>query len=197
MYCPPNITLSDVWINNGTSECFMDTVTSSIIFGFLFLFGTIQLGMYRKYGTEIPQLPRSRLYVMHIVFTILIPVLDIIKFVLQATLFDDHEIYIYMVTYCPIYQCNRCHHQSSLTCVSDCFTCNDSIYISVFSINHAYRTSISFTIRSYQRSWFGAFNFLDTCIYFREFIIYKSWSETVVVPSSIVRNKSTAVISSL
>lgn len=99
MFCPPNVSLSDIWINNGTSECFMDTVSTSISFGFLFLFGTIQLGMYRKYGTEVSSnhLPRSKLYILQIMCTLLIPIIDIIKFILQATLFDDHEIYIYMV----------------------------------------------------------------------------------------------------
>lgn len=101
MYCPPNITLSDIWVNNGTSECFMDTVTTSVISGFLFIFGTIQLLMYRKYGTEISssQLPKSKLYSIQLMFTLLIPILAIIRFILQAVVYDDHHIYIYMVSF--------------------------------------------------------------------------------------------------
>lgn len=99
LYCPPNVTLSDIWMNNGTSECFMDTITSSVVFGFLFLFGTVQLLMYKKYGTEVSpnQLTKSRLYILQIFFTLLIPVLAIIRFVLQGFVYEDHDVYIYMV----------------------------------------------------------------------------------------------------
>lgn len=104
-YCPPNITLSEVWINHGTSQCFMDTVSNSIIAGFIFAAGTAQLCMYRKYGSEVSenQLSRSKLYYVQIFFTLFIPVLEITRFVLQATFFNDKQIYGYMVS--SIFNC--------------------------------------------------------------------------------------------
>ncbi len=29
LYCPPNVSLSEVWVNHGFSVCFYETVTSS------------------------------------------------------------------------------------------------------------------------------------------------------------------------
>ncbi len=38
LYCPPNATLADVWINHGFSVCFFETVTSSKTYLLLFYF---------------------------------------------------------------------------------------------------------------------------------------------------------------
>lgn len=99
LYCPPNVSLSEIWIDHGTSKCFMDTVSLSIIGGFLLLAGTIQLMIYRKYGTEVPQseLSKSSLYRVQIFFTLLIPMIEVTKFVLQATVLGDKQIYGYMI----------------------------------------------------------------------------------------------------
>lgn len=79
----------------------MDTLTSSVIAGFLFTAGTVQLCMYRKYGTEVSpnQISRSKLYYVQIFFTLLVPLLEVARFILQATLFNDRHIYGYMVGY--------------------------------------------------------------------------------------------------
>lgn len=99
LYCPPNVTLSEVWIDHGTSQCFMDTVSSSVIAGFLLMAGTVQLCMYRKYGTEVSanQLSRSKLYYLQIFFTLFVPILEVVRFVLQATVLNDKQVYGYMV----------------------------------------------------------------------------------------------------
>lgn len=82
------------------SECFMDTISISIIAGFMLIAGTIQLLMYRKYGTEISpnHLVQSRLYHLQIFVTLLVPILEIIRFALQATILNDKQIYGYMVS---------------------------------------------------------------------------------------------------
>lgn len=100
LYCPPNITLSDIWINHGTSQCFMETVSNSVIAGFIFVAGTIQLCMYRKYGTEVSpsHLTRSKLYYTQIFFTLFVPFLEIVRFALQATVLNDKHVYGYMVS---------------------------------------------------------------------------------------------------
>lgn len=98
-YCPPNITIWEIWVNYGTSQCFMDTVTSSVIAGFILMAGTIQLCMYRKYGTEVSRnhVSRSKLYNLQICLTLFLPILEITRFSLQATIINDKTIYGYMV----------------------------------------------------------------------------------------------------
>uniref|UniRef100_A0A6M2DCA8 ATP-binding cassette sub-family B member 6 n=1 Tax=Xenopsylla cheopis TaxID=163159 RepID=A0A6M2DCA8_XENCH len=98
-YCPPNITLSDVWVNNGISECFMDTVSNAATLSILLIFGTLQLIIYAKYSTRVnnAQVNKSKLYIMQICFTILIPVLSVVRFTLRATYFKEHDLYGYMI----------------------------------------------------------------------------------------------------
>ncbi|KAK4877973.1 hypothetical protein RN001_010479 [Aquatica leii] len=98
-YCPGNASLSQIWVDHGTSKCFMDTVSTSIISGFLLLVGTFQLLWYKKHAVPLPihQLPKSKLYCVQILFTLLIPLLEITRFVLQGTTLGDKEIYGYMI----------------------------------------------------------------------------------------------------
>ncbi|TGZ51703.1 Uncharacterized protein DBV15_03914 [Temnothorax longispinosus] len=79
-YCPPNITFDDIWIDHGVSKCFMDTVSTSIISLYLIIFGSAQLWIYRKYGTETEEsiLPRSKLYNLQKFVLYLVPVLIIV-----------------------------------------------------------------------------------------------------------------------
>uniref|UniRef100_V5GJI0 ATP-binding cassette sub-family B member 6 n=1 Tax=Anoplophora glabripennis TaxID=217634 RepID=V5GJI0_ANOGL len=98
-YCPPGIHIWDVWVDHGTPQCFMDTLSSSILAGFILIAGTIQLCMYRKYGTEVSpnHLSKSRLYHLQIFLTLFLPVLEIVRFVLQATVYEDRAVYGYMI----------------------------------------------------------------------------------------------------
>lgn len=97
-YCPPNVSLSDVWLNHGISHCFMDTVSTSVIAGFLFIFGTIQLLMYRKYATPNDEtITKSKLYNFQIFLLIFVPALALLRFILQASVYNDANIYGYMV----------------------------------------------------------------------------------------------------
>ncbi|XP_018309483.1 ATP-binding cassette sub-family B member 6, mitochondrial [Mycetomoellerius zeteki] len=98
-YCPPNITFNDIWIDHGMSKCFMDTICTSIIFLYLIIFGSIQLWIYRKYGTETDEntLPRSKLYKLQKFVLYLVPILSIIRITLQATVLDDGKVYGYMI----------------------------------------------------------------------------------------------------
>lgn len=98
-YCPPGIHIWDVWVDHGTPQCFMDTLSSSVLAGFILIAGTIQLCMYRKYGTEVSpnHLSKSRLYHLQIFLTLFLPVLEVVRFVLQATVYEDKAVYGYMV----------------------------------------------------------------------------------------------------
>lgn len=98
-YCPPNITFTEIWVNHGMSKCFMDTVSTAVISLYLLTFGTIQLWMYRKYGTESNEalLPKSKLYIVQKFFLYFIPMLNIVRIILQGTVLDDEKVYGYMV----------------------------------------------------------------------------------------------------
>lgn len=100
-YCPPNITLSVIWTNHGISHCFMDTVSTSVIAGFLLIFGTMQLLMYRRYATpinDVNQISVSKLYGFQLFLLVLVPILSITRFALEATFFVGAKIHGYMVS---------------------------------------------------------------------------------------------------
>lgn len=99
-YCPPGVHIWDVWVDHGTSQCFMDTISSSLVAGFILIAGSIQLGIYRRYGTEVSpnHLTSNKLYMLQIFITLFLPILEIIRFILQATVFNDRTIYGYMVS---------------------------------------------------------------------------------------------------
>lgn len=99
LYCPENITITDIWIHHGVSDCFMDTVSAAWMGLFLFTFGTFQLYMYKKYGTPVSflSLPTSWLYLLQMFLTGLLSMIVIVKFVLQVVLINHGHAYGYMV----------------------------------------------------------------------------------------------------
>lgn len=53
LFCRPNETLNEPWVNHGISTCFAHTLGSSVVGGFILIFGLIQLQFYRKYATRV------------------------------------------------------------------------------------------------------------------------------------------------
>ncbi|RLU15388.1 hypothetical protein DMN91_012382 [Ooceraea biroi] len=98
-YCPPNITFNDIWVDHGVSKCFMDTICTAVVSLYLIVFGSIQLWMYRKYGTEIDEntLPKSKLYNLQKFVLYFVPFLSLLRIILQATIMDDGMVYGYMI----------------------------------------------------------------------------------------------------
>lgn len=98
-FCPPNVTFINIWVNHGMSKCFMDTVSTAVISLYIFILGSAQLWMYRRYGTDsdIHTLPKSKLYHLQKFLLFFMPVLSLIRIVLQATVLDDKQVYGYMV----------------------------------------------------------------------------------------------------
>lgn len=98
-YCPPNVTLNEVWVDHGISQCFMDTVSTSVTAGFLFILGTTQLWIYKKYATSVSaySLPKSKLYYLQLMFLALLPIFAVSRLVLQATLLHDRVVYGHMI----------------------------------------------------------------------------------------------------
>lgn len=99
-FCPPNITIRDIWINHGVSHCFMETASSSVIAGFIFIFGIVQLILYKKYGTSIDarRLRPSFLYKFQIFLMLLLPVLSALRLELRWKYYDEAPIYGFMVS---------------------------------------------------------------------------------------------------
>lgn len=100
-YCQPNVTFFDIWVNHGVSHCFMETVSASFMAGFIFLFGTIQLWMYKRYANRndgVIHLPVPKLYYLQLFLLILMPILAIVRFGLETTFFIGAKTYGYMVS---------------------------------------------------------------------------------------------------
>lgn len=99
-FCPENITLSDVWINHGVSQCFLDTISSSIIAGFIFIFGTAQLFIYRRHATRIDaiRLRPSFLYKFQIFLLLLLAMLTVTRLYLRFKYYAGIQIYGFMVS---------------------------------------------------------------------------------------------------
>ncbi len=109
-YCPPNVTLSEIWTNNGISHCFVDTVSTSVIAGLLLIFGSLQLFIYRRYATRIEddQIIKSKLYNFQIFLSLLVPVLSLIRFMFQVWYYDGGKIYGFMVRrHCEVVRLNE------------------------------------------------------------------------------------------
>ncbi|XP_014367210.2 ATP-binding cassette sub-family B member 6 isoform X1 [Papilio machaon] len=96
-YCPPNVTLSEIWVDHGISQCFMETVSAVFIGGFLLAFGTFQIVMYKRYAMEVVDIRPSKWFAVQLFFTLFIPVLAVIRFLLQAFVFKGGHIYGYMI----------------------------------------------------------------------------------------------------
>lgn len=99
-FCPPNVTIYDIWVDHGLSHCFLDTVSSSVLAGYIVIFGTIQLFMYYKYATPIAdstQISRSKLYYFQLLLLTMIPSLSVLRFILESFLFPDAYLYGYTV----------------------------------------------------------------------------------------------------
>uniref|UniRef100_A0A0C9QIE0 ATP-binding cassette sub-family B member 6 n=1 Tax=Fopius arisanus TaxID=64838 RepID=A0A0C9QIE0_9HYME len=98
-YCPPNVTFTEIWVDHGISKCFVDTISISVISAYILLCGTVQLWIYKKWGTRFTtsRLPNSKLYLLQKFFLYFVPVLSILRIILQATVLDDKRVYGYMI----------------------------------------------------------------------------------------------------
>jgi hypothetical protein len=78
----------------------MDTVSSSVIGGFILLFGMAQLVIYRKYSTVIDsrRIRPSFLYKFQIFLMVLLPALAAVRLDLRWKYYDGTPIYGYMVS---------------------------------------------------------------------------------------------------
>lgn len=84
-------------MDHGISQCFMETISAICIGGFLLTFGLIQIVMYKRYATEVVDVRSSRLFAVQLFFTLFVPLLAVIRFLLQAFVFKGRYVYGYMI----------------------------------------------------------------------------------------------------
>ncbi|XP_077978664.1 ATP-binding cassette sub-family B member 6-like [Glandiceps talaboti] len=97
-YCPANTSLSDVWIQNGISHCFLDTLVGSLLLGFIIIFGGAQLLVYRKRSIPLdPQFRRKPCwYGLQVMLTLMIALQYVLRIVLLYTVIGD-PLYVYQI----------------------------------------------------------------------------------------------------
>ncbi|XP_035688914.1 ATP-binding cassette sub-family B member 6, mitochondrial-like [Branchiostoma floridae] len=103
-YCSPNSSLTPVWVDQGLSVCFTETLIPSILQGFILIFGGIQGLFLMKYSTVIEPkyIPKSALYKLQITLHVLLVVQAIVRLVLHVTL-GAKTFYGYMILYTCLY----------------------------------------------------------------------------------------------
>ena len=96
-YCGNGTHLYEAWREHGLTHCFLSTVSSCILFGFIFIFGGAQILVYKKYSTVLESRcrPKSILYKMQIIFCVLMSLESILHLVLKATVTGDKTVYVY------------------------------------------------------------------------------------------------------
>ncbi|KAG4077459.1 hypothetical protein HA402_002886 [Bradysia odoriphaga] len=90
-YCPED--------PSQTSHCIGNTIHTSVIAGFLLIFGSFQLYVYRKYSTHhryVDRIVKSKLFNLQIYLTILVPALALLEFIVQSN--NDGKVYGFMIT---------------------------------------------------------------------------------------------------
>ncbi|ELU17804.1 hypothetical protein CAPTEDRAFT_194933, partial [Capitella teleta] len=98
-FCDPSSSLSEPWTQEGLSPCFLSTLSSSLTLALIFIFGTAQIIVYRKYSTPLPVFsrPKSRVFHLQILLHILPPMLAISRLILQYNTIEPKSLYGYEV----------------------------------------------------------------------------------------------------
>ncbi|XP_076095199.1 ATP-binding cassette sub-family B member 6-like isoform X1 [Mytilus galloprovincialis] len=98
-YCGDQLNITDIWIDDGINQCFLDTVTSSLLFAFLLIFGCVQCSMFRKYSTPIDTNTRKGTlgFTCQVLFTLVLATEPVIHAVLQDTAIYPQKVYGYQI----------------------------------------------------------------------------------------------------
>lgn len=149
---------------------------------FLWIFGSIQLYMYKRYATPITDtygnLPKSTLYNIQIFLLLFIPFNASVRFFLTTAYFHN-PVYGYMVSlilhlinlqlmikkrFSVDFKCHlNMHHVPTLCCSLE------------------QRAPLPFTITSNKRAWLSSFTILDNDFYHRKSGIYQYAPRRMVV----------------
>ena len=97
-FCGNHSSLVEPWLHHGISQCFLETVGTSVLLGIIMVFGGLQLLMYWKYSTKVERefRPQSFLYVLQIFLTVILPVQYIVRVVFQGTILSN-QLSLYQI----------------------------------------------------------------------------------------------------
>ncbi|KAE8581402.1 hypothetical protein XENTR_v10024777 [Xenopus tropicalis] len=98
-YCEHNGSISQAWLDSGLSPCFYFTLVPSMLLSFSFLLGALQSALYARHSTtmEPKYIPRSRLYRLQIVLSVVLILQSVIGLIWQAAGTD--VVYGYMIVH--------------------------------------------------------------------------------------------------
>ena len=85
-FCPQNISLSVVWIDQGFNPCFFETISVSICDGFLISFFLVHwlIHAWKSSPTSPENRPRSLAFNLQVIFTIMMPLMATFQFFLRG-----------------------------------------------------------------------------------------------------------------
>lgn len=143
-YCPANVSIFDVWVNNGTSQCFMDTATSAVLSLYLLIFGLLRIRKFYLHGREQPlELRKPKLYYLQLFVTYFLSFLAVVKFLVEVEYIHDGQIYGYMVIFVVISKFSsiltRCLRPHSS--FADTVDGSVAIHVSVFGVSNSHGPS--------------------------------------------------------
>ncbi|CAN7998065.1 unnamed protein product [Ixodes pacificus] len=87
-YCPPNVSLDEIWTETGLSQCFLDTLGPPLLLGLIVIGGSIQFSVYHKYATPLDTrlLQRAGWYKFHVSLMILLVISALARLGAQCAL---------------------------------------------------------------------------------------------------------------
>ncbi|XP_072028962.1 ATP-binding cassette sub-family B member 6-like [Amphiura filiformis] len=96
-YCPANTTMANIWIDNGLSRCFLETLFASFQAFIMLVLGSIQILLFWKRSVQIEDRfkPGPLWSHIQIAVTVLMIVQYVVRIILLATI-GDEEIYGYI-----------------------------------------------------------------------------------------------------
>ena len=98
-FCPNGTSPSVIWRDGAFTHCFIDTVSSSVLFGLIFLLGSLEIWVYCKWSTSIERnrRPKSVFFLFQILFTVLLTIHYVAFLLLRLFYLHNRVIYVYMV----------------------------------------------------------------------------------------------------
>lgn len=178
-FCPPNVTFSDIW-QNGVSECFMETVSASVLSSFLLLFGTIQMVIYWRYATLNTTFSRNsstKLYKFQVFLLILFPILAVARFILWSFVYEKNEILGYKVS-CPLNGVMCFNPTVNVVAPHNRTNCD---LLSVYICSDVQRTTLPVAFAAQSRAWLGPAGLLDTVVCSGKFVVHQLQERGMVV----------------
>lgn len=169
-YCPPNITVHDIWWNYGISHCFFNTVSSIVLTSIVVIFGSIEFLAYSKYATRIEdlsQIPNTNLFNFQMILLILMSVLPIFKHALELYSLNNAHFSGYTVNESFILKANIYWNN-----LNRFLACDVIFVVYIVHVFHSIgsKRTFFFTATSYEeRAWFRTSNLLDIIIHKREY----------------------------